>query len=78
MAISRDMYKKLKGMNRLELGGYLNRLYANGHNDGVLAVTSKLVERIDNGVRNTVGIGEKRHAEIMTNISIELNKESEE
>ena len=72
--LTREQYKKIKAMNREELDQYLNNLYAEGHNNGVAALSAVLAPKIDAGIRNTSGIGEKRYSEIMKNITAELNK----
>lgn len=75
--LSREQYKKIKAMNREEMDTYLNNLYAEGHNAGVAALSIALAPKIDRGIRNTPGIGEKRYDEIMKNINEELNKAEE-
>lgn len=76
--LTREMYKKIKSMNREEMDNYLNTLYAEGHNSGVTALAAAIAPKIDRGIRNTPGIGEKRHQEIMKNITEELNREEED
>lgn len=75
--LTREQYKKIKSMNRQEMDGYLNNLYAEGHNAGVAALSIALASKIDRGIRNTPGIGEKRYQEIMKNITEQLNKVDE-
>ena len=72
--LTRELYKKIKSMNREEMDNYLNNLYAEGHNNGVTALAATIAPKIDVGIRNTPGIGEKRHQEIMKNITEELNR----
>lgn len=66
--ITREQYKKLKSMNRDELDRYLDQIYIQGYNHGVLTMSGKVVSLVDKGIRMTTGIGEKRYQEIMDNI----------
>lgn len=70
--ISRELYKKIKNMNRQQLQSYLNDLYNEGFNNGVSAMSKQVAERVDRGVRNANGVGEKRYAEIMASINKEF------
>lgn len=72
--ISRDLYKSIKNMNRQQLQKYLDDLYNEGFNSGVSAISKQVAERVDRGVRNTVGIGEKRYADIMDSINREFQE----
>lgn len=72
--LTRDQYKKIKAMNREELDRYLDAIYAQGYNNGVIAMSATFTDRIDKGIRNTPGVGEKRYQEIMKNITEELNR----
>lgn len=75
--LSRERYKQIKAMNREELDSYLNILYLEGYKAGAAAVSASVAPKIDRGIRNTPGIGEKRYDEIMKNISAELNNAEE-
>lgn len=75
--LTREQYKKIKAMNREQMDRYLDAIFAQGHNNGVIAMSSALTDKIDRGIRNTPGIGEKRYEEIMKNITAELNKVEE-
>ena len=66
--ITRDLYKSIKAMNREELDQYLTSIFNEGHNHGVTAMASVIVDIVDRGLRMTPGIGEKRYQEIMDNI----------
>ena len=66
--MNRELYKKIKNMNRQELDEYLNSVFIQGHNNGVAAMSAVIVDKVDRGLRMTPGIGEKRYQEIMDNI----------
>ncbi len=66
--LTREQYKKLKSMNRDELDRYLDQVFAQGYNHGVLVMSENVVPVVDKGIRMTPGIGEKRYQEIMNNI----------
>ena len=66
--LTREQYKKLKSMNRDELDRYLDQIYIQGYNHGVLTMSGKVVSLVDKGIRMTSGVGEKRYQEIMNNI----------
>ena len=66
--LTREQYKKIKAMNREELDQYLTSIFNGGHNNGVAAMASVIVDIVDKGLRMTPGIGEKRYQEIMDNI----------
>lgn len=72
MALSRELYRKIKNYSREEMEAYLSRVYQQGHNDGVTALSKTLVDKIDKGVRNAPCVGEKRYAQIMDSINKEL------
>lgn len=73
--ISREMYKNIKSMNRQQLQKFINDLYNKGVDAGVDAISKQTAEKVDRGVRNTAGIGEKRYSDIMTNIIKEFQEE---
>lgn len=66
--MNRELYKKIKNMNRQELDAYLNSVFIQGHDNGVIEMSALIVDKIDKGLRMTPGIGEKRYQEIMDNI----------
>lgn len=72
--ISRATYKTIKGMNHKELNTYLEQLHATAYNQGVSAITSSITDKIIRGLSNTKGIGEKRMADIISNINAEIQK----
>lgn len=78
VSLSREMSKNIKKMNREEMESYLNNLCSQAYNNGVSAMSKELAERVDKGIRNTPGIGEKRYAELISNINAELNREDKE
>lgn len=75
--ISRDQYKKIKSMSREELNSYLDRVFAQGYNNGVTSMSAIMLDKIDQGLKNTPGIGEKRYEEILTNITAALAADEE-
>lgn len=72
--LTREQYKKIKAMNREEMDRYLDSIFVQGHNNGIIAMSAALTDKIDRGIRNTPGVGEKRYQEIMKNITEELNR----
>lgn len=74
MSLSRDLYKMIKGMNRAEMESYLQNLYNQAYNQGISAVSKEIAERVDTGIRNTEGIGEKRYQALIENINEELTR----
>lgn len=72
--LTREQYKKIKALNKQQLDEYLDHVAIQGYNSGVIAMSSALTDKIDRGIRNTPGIGEKRYQEITKNIAEELHK----
>ena len=66
--IRREDYKKVKKMTREELDDLLKRYYYAGYNQGSQDMSNMTTMCIDEGLRNTPGIGEKRYNEILLNI----------
>lgn len=71
MIISRDMYRKIKQMDREQLETFLTNLYHEGMNDAIKAPTPEVPnshcvteEDILNAIGTVKGIGEKRLVEI--------------
>lgn len=67
--LSRESYKRIKNMNRAELDNYLYTLVVNGYNEGVDYAMGIVANCIDTGVRNTKGVGVKRHKAIIESIN---------
>ena len=76
MSLSRDLYKKIKGMNRAEMESYLQNIYNQAYNEGISAVSMEIAERVDTGIRKTEGIGEKRYQAFIENINKELTRDT--
>lgn len=76
MSLSREQYKRIKGMNRVDMEKYLQNLYNQGYNAGISAVSKEIAERVDTGIRNTDGIGEKRYQALIENINKELTRDT--
>ena len=74
--LSREKYKEIKGFNRQQLETFLRDLHNQAYNDGISAISKKIAERVDTGIRNTEGIGEKRYQALINNINKELTRES--
>lgn len=78
MTFSKQQYKAIKSMNRERLTEFLNAVYDSGYNKGAddmsLKLVSAIVDAIELGVKNTPGIGAKRHDSIMQSIQAELSK----
>ena len=71
MIISRDMYRKIKQMDREQLEIFLTNLYQEGANDAIKMPVPEMPkmykvteEDICNAIGSIKGIGEKRMAEI--------------
>ena len=76
-ALSRAKYKEIKGYDRQEMENFLNNFHAQAYNDGISAISKKIAERVDTGIRKTEGIGEKRYQLLLANINAELTREGE-
>ena len=76
--LTRELYRKIKNMNREEMEAYLDELHAQAYNSGISAMAKKVAEKVDAGIRNTPGIGEKRYAELISSINAELTREDKE
>lgn len=72
MAISRELYRKIKNMNHREMENYLAGVYTEGFDNGVDSLTKTVASKIIRGLENTKGIGEKRMADIIDNINKEM------
>lgn len=70
----REQYRKIKGMNKKEMEEYLQDIFNQGYNAGISAVSKEIAERVDTGIRNTEGIGEKRYQALIDNINKELTR----
>lgn len=75
MEITREMYKSIKGFNRIQLQQFLTNLQNEAFNNGVSAMSKELAERVDTGIRKTEGIGQKRYEALMANINAELTRD---
>ena len=73
--LTRELYRKIKNMNRGEMEEYLNEFHAQAYNSGISDMAKKIAEKVDAGIRNTPGIGEKRYAELISSINAELTKD---
>lgn len=80
--LTREKYKKIKGMNRHEMEVFLSNFHDNAYQSGVKAVSNKiaqkLIKRVEAAIKSTPGIGQKRFDDIMANITKEVTKEVEE
>ena len=76
--LNRDLYKKIKKMDRQEMEGYLQNLHTEAYNAGISAMSKELAARVEAGIRNTEGIGEKRYQSLIDNINKELTREEKQ
>lgn len=76
--LTRELYRKIKAMDRTEMENYLNNLYNQGYNAGISVISKEIAERVDTGIRNTEGIGEKRYQALIENINKELTRDTSE
>lgn len=76
--LTRELYRKIKAMDRVEMENYLNNLYNQGYNAGISTISKEIAERVDTGIRNTEGIGEKRYQALIENINKELTRDTSE
>ena len=60
LKLDRELYRKIKGMDKNEMAGFLERIYAMGANDN-----SVDVELLRERIGQVKGIGEARLNEIM-------------
>jgi len=74
--LNKDLYRKIKGMNRAEMESYLRDLHQEGYKDGVAASSKAVICNIQTALMKTKGIGEKRCEDIMTNIVEEIKRNS--
>ena len=75
--ITREEYKAIKKMNRDQLDTYLDSIYSQGYNQGIVNMSAVVVQKIDIGLRNSPSIGEKRYKEIMDNITAAMQIDDE-
>lgn len=73
--LNRDLYKKIKKMDRQEMENYLQSLHTEAYNAGISVMSKELAARVEAGIRNTEGIGEKRYQALIENINKELIRE---
>lgn len=74
--LTRELYRKIKAMDRTEMEAYMSNLYNQGYNAGISAISKEIAERVDTGIRNTEGIGEKRYQALIENINKELTRDT--
>lgn len=72
--ITRDTYRTIKKMDHKQLNDYFTQLHATAYNQGVDSVTRTITDKIVRGLKNTKGVGEKRMADIIANINVEIQK----
>lgn len=72
--LTRDLYKQIKHYDKQQLENFLQDLTTKAYNRGVSAISREMAERIETGIRNTKGIGEKRFKDLIDNITQELAK----
>lgn len=75
MELTRAQYKEIKKFDRGQLEAYLSNFYAEAYNAGISAMGREMTKRVDEGIRRTPGIGEKRYAELISNINLELTRD---
>ena len=68
MQLSRESYRIIKGYNKEEMESFLSTFYMNGYNDGITAFSKNVINIIEDSLKSTPGIGEKRFNNIMTRI----------
>lgn len=73
VTLTREKYKKIKGMNRQEMEEFLTSFHDNAYRSGVQAVSNsiaqKLISRVETAIKSTPGIGQKRFDDIMASIT---------
>lgn len=81
LPLTRQRYKQIKGMNRHEMEVFLGNFHDNAYESGVKAVSNsiaqKLIAKVETAIKSTPGIGQKRFDDIMTNITKEVTKETQ-
>lgn len=89
MSITREVYKAIKRMDRRQVEEYVSGIYAEGkkvgiqegyktgYEEGVKNISKVISPKIENAIRNTSGIGEKRFHILVNNIVNELKGDLE-
>lgn len=73
--LTREKYRTIKGYNKVQMENFLQEIFNGGYNSGISDMSKELADRVDKGIRNTDGIGEKRYQALISNINKELNRE---
>lgn len=64
-------------MNREELDHYLDVIYTQGYNVGVVEMSNSFAAHVEEGIKRTPGVGEKKTQAIMDNIAAVMNETAE-
>lgn len=75
--VDRELYRKIKQMDRKELNSFINKIYNMGVSDAGCSLIT--VENIEKEISSVPGIGEKRLQKIMNKLKplFKANKSSE-
>lgn len=76
MHLSREAYRTIKKMNKLELENFIESQRVDAYNLGVQDVSATITDKIVRGIKNTPGIGDKRYKDILNSIVEEMNGSS--
>ena len=74
IVINRKEYERIKRYDHNQMNNYVKSIYKSGFEDGKAAVPGMDIKCIDVVLKNIKGIGEKRAAEIVKALEVELSK----
>ena len=75
IVINRKQYQNIRKMDHNQMNLYIQSIYKSAFEDGKAAVPGMDIKCIDAVLKNIKGIGEKRAAEIVKALEVELSKE---
>ena len=75
IVINRKEYQNIRKMDHNQMNLYIQSIYKTGYAEGVKSVPGIDIKCIDAVLKNIKGIGEKRAAEIVKALEVELAKE---
>jgi hypothetical protein len=74
IVINRKQYQSIKKMDHNQMNLYIQSIYKSGFEDGKAAVPGIDIQYIADIVRGVKGVGEKRAAEIVKALEVEMAK----
>ena len=69
---TRDTYKSVKHMDRVQMERYFNDVYDNGYNNGIHKASNEVAARVNAALRKTTSLSDELKSELTDNINKEL------